>query len=100
MGSTQRAVKIVDGPPSGPNTTCRYLDMGEIATWFGVAPNTVASWRTRYLDTHPFPEPDVLVGRNPGNPGWAASRKDEIEAWEKARPGQGAGGGRPRKTRP
>ena len=76
------------------DTTYRYVDMVEIASWFGISHRAVANWRTRYADGHPFPEPDVLIGRTPG---WARDRKAEIETWEAARPGQGAGGGRPRK---
>lgn len=86
--------KIENGPPVSPDTTYRYVDMVEIADWFGITHRAVANWRTRYADTHPFPEPDVIIGRTPG---WSRERKSEIEAWAAGRPGQGAGGGRPSK---
>lgn len=70
--------------------TAGYLSMADVARELGVARNTVAVWRGRYPD---FPAPDVTVG---GAPGWLESRLDEIRAWRSARPGQGAGGGRPR----
>ncbi|GAB2790984.1 hypothetical protein GCM10027199_78810 [Amycolatopsis magusensis] len=78
---------------SEPEKTYRYVDMVEIGSWFGVGHRAVATWRSRYADSHPFPEPDVIVCRTPG---WAASREPEIRDWESQRPGQGAGGGRPR----
>lgn len=93
MGDGQR--KITDGPPAKPDTTHRYVDMVEIAGWFGISHRAVANWRTRYADTHPFPEPDVIVGRTPG---WSRKRRPEIETWAAGRPGPGAGGGRPRKS--
>jgi transposase len=68
--------------------------MVEIATWFGVSHRVIATWRTRYADDCPFPEPDAMTGRTPGR---ARGRREEIENWERRRPGQGAGGGRPRK---
>ena len=73
------------------NPAGRYLSQADIARELGVARHTVTVWRARYAD---FPEPDVLVG---GAPGWLAGRRGEIRAWLESRPGQGAGGGRPRK---
>ncbi|HWD81433.1 MAG TPA: hypothetical protein VG497_21205 [Kribbella sp.] len=87
--------KIADGPAAPSGTTFRYVDMVEIGTWFDVGHRAVATWRSRYADSHPFPEPDVVIGRTPG---WSLERKAEIERWEATRPGQGAGGGRPRKS--
>jgi hypothetical protein len=92
MSGSDREVK--DGPPGDPDTTLQYADMVEIASWFGITHRAVATWRTRYADTHPFPEPDVIIGRTPG---WARSRKREIQDWAASRPGPGVGGGRPRK---
>jgi hypothetical protein len=77
--------------------TTTYLDMAAIGEWFGVSAAAVSQWRTRYADTHPCPEPDVLVGRTPG---WSAERRPEWVAWHAARPGQGTGGGRPRAVKP
>jgi hypothetical protein len=69
----------------------KYLSQAEIASELGVAKNTVNMWRARYDD---FPPPDAHVGDSPG---WLADRLPEIRAWRDSRPGQGAGGGRPRK---
>jgi len=69
----------------------KYLSQADIARELGVARHTVNIWRTRYTD---FPEPDVVVGDAPG---WLADRLAEIRAWKDSRPGQGAGGGRPRR---
>jgi hypothetical protein len=92
VGHVER--EITDGPAAPAGTTHRYVDMVEIATWFNVSHRAVANWRSRYADSHPFPEPDVVIGRTPG---WSRDRKPEIELWEAARPGSGAGGGRPRR---
>ncbi|MGC7096770.1 hypothetical protein ACPZ19_19015 [Amycolatopsis lurida] len=92
-GEQQRALE--DGPASEPGKTLRYVDMVEIGNWFDVSHRTVATWRTRYADSHPFPEPDAIIGRTPG---WAREREGEIRAWERSRPGPGVGGGRPRKV--
>ena len=86
--------QVEDGPPSASDTIFKYVDMVEIGTWFSVGHRTVSTWRARYADTHPFPKPDVVIGRTPG---WAPGRRGEIRDWESARPGRGAGGGRPRK---
>ncbi len=48
--------KVEDGPPAELGTTYRYVDMVEIATWFGITHRAVANWRTRYAGPHPFPE--------------------------------------------
>jgi len=68
-----------------------YLSQADIARELGVARHTVTVWRSRYPD---FPKPDVTVG---GAPGWQRARLREIQAWMGSRPGQGTGGGRPRK---
>jgi len=67
-----------------------YLSQADVARELGVARNTVTVWRARYAD---FPAPDVTIGRAPG---WLPARLPEIRAWMGTRPGQGAGGGRPR----
>lgn len=74
-----------------------YRTTADIAELLGVTTDTIRVYRThskpggRY-ETHPFPEPDELVGRTPI---WQKTRDDEIRAWANARPGQGKGGGRP-----
>jgi len=69
-----------------------YMSQTDVARALGVARNTVTVWRARYPD---FPRPDATVG---GVPGWLPRRLAEIRAWRDSRPGQGAGGGRPRKN--
>jgi hypothetical protein len=44
---------------------------------------------------HPFPAPDGYHGKAPW---WRLERADEILTWRDTRPGQGAGGGRPRQS--
>lgn len=74
-----------------------YLTLADLAELLGVKTETISFYRAhskpgrRYAD-HPFPTEDRLFGRSPV---WAASRRDEIKAWDAGRPGQGAGGGRP-----
>ncbi|TDD24994.1 hypothetical protein E1287_37675 [Actinomadura sp. KC06] len=71
----------------------RYLDRASVGALFGVSAQAVAKWQDRHGD---FPAPDVHLGDR-DLPGWLPERADEIRAWHAARPGQGAGGGRPRK---
>ncbi len=92
---TANVVRVSDDVSSGEARTVTYLDMAAVGAWFGVSAATVAKWRARYADTHPCPEPDVMVGRTPG---WAVEREGEWRAWERGRAGQGVGGGRPRKS--
>ncbi|MDL4812794.1 helix-turn-helix domain-containing protein [Actinomadura opuntiae] len=72
----------------------QYMSAADIADLFGVNPGTVEKWRQRY-DT--FPEPDAVTGIGRPIAGWLPSREDELRAWHAFRPGQGAGGGRPRR---
>lgn len=71
-----------------PEST-RYNSAADLAALFGVKPGTIETWRARYED---FPEPDAYVGRYAG---WLPEREAELRTWEAARPGRGAGGGRP-----
>lgn len=64
------------------------LDSEGVAALLGVTRETVARYRTGGV----LPAPDVMLGRSPG---WYRST---IEAWRASRPGQGKGGGRPRKA--
>lgn len=79
-------------------TMAGYLSTSDLAKLLGIAPATVRFLRAqskpggRYA-ADPFPEPDLVVARSPA---WAEERVDEIAAWNARRPGQGAGGGRPR----
>ena len=81
-----------------------YLSAGDIADHFGVATNTVHSWRTRYGPGRPAdaiakapvcPQPDVYVGVGAPQAGWRQDRMPEWEAWRLSLPGSGAGGVRP-----
>ncbi len=71
-----------------------YLDYNGVGAWFDVTGAQISRWRSRYKDTHPCPEPDAMTGRTPG---WLPNREAEWRTWEDTRPGQGMGGGRPRK---
>lgn len=72
-----------------PGMTSSYISTADIAHEFGVTRQTVQYWR-RSLS---FPKPDATTGNVPG---WLPERMTEIKAWRANRPGQGAGGGRPR----
>lgn len=73
----------------------KYLGQAGIARELGVTRQAVAKWRATFAEgDHPFPKPDVWID---GVPGWLPDRVAEIRAWSESRPGQGSGGGRPRK---
>jgi hypothetical protein len=85
----------------------RYWSVTEIGELFGVSGHTVDVWRRRYglnrtaaeiAKAPTFPEPDMVLGVSRPNAGWLPEREAELRAWHAARPGQGAGGGRPRKA--
>ena len=78
--------------------TGHYLGMADIARQLGVTASAVTTWRSRYRDTPtPFPAPDVEIGLDRSIPGWRPGRMKEIRRWRDTLPGQGAGGGRPRR---
>jgi len=88
----ERKPKFVSKRKGAPDTKVRPdkgdLTETEIAHKMGVKPNTITSYKARgYLDA-----PDKKEGRHP-----LYSRRHE-ERWESSRPGQGVGGGRPKKT--
>ncbi|GAB3437448.1 hypothetical protein [Actinophytocola sediminis] len=66
-----------------------YVGAATVAGWFGVSRSTVAKWRERY----DCPAPSVTID---GVPGWPQSSEAAWRRWHARRPGQGAGGGRPR----
>lgn len=74
-------------------TESTYISTAGIAREFGVTRQTVQHWRRNPT----FPEPDAVTGDVPG---WLPGRMAEIKEWHARRPGQGAGGGRPRKNPP
>lgn len=76
-----------------------YLAVSDIADHFGVAANTVHSWRTRYRPGRSLEEtgkapncplPDVIVGRGHPQAGWREDRMPEWERWRASLPRQGA----------
>lgn len=70
----------------------RYLSTAEVGALFGVSASAVSNWRKRFDDC---PEPDVMVGAVAG---WSPESESEWRRWHAARPGQGVGGGRPRRV--
>lgn len=70
-----------------------YLSIADIGRELGVSASTAAGWLSRYPGT---PEADVTVGLTHPAKGWRRDRLPEWKAWKDARPGRGAGGGRPR----
>lgn len=73
-----------------PDMTISYISTADIGREFGVTRQTVQYWRR----DPGFPQPDVIVGDAPG---WLPARMAAIKAWHARRPGQGAGGGRPKR---
>lgn len=89
-----------EGPP--------VLDRTAVAEILGVQPKSVSQYlvesrpadpevgrRAGRYATHPFPAPDGYIGKGPY---WRLERAAEIRTWAASRPGQGVGGGRPRKS--
>lgn len=68
--------------------TDQLLDRAAVAALVGIHPDSIS----RYLARGGFPPPDARFGRSP------AWREQTIRDWLAARPGQGVGGGRPRKN--
>lgn len=75
------------GPTIKPKTVSQYLAESKPS----VGPT---GRKGRYAD-HPFPAPDKRMGKSPT---WLRERAAEIIEWRDSRPGQGAGGGRPRQS--
>lgn len=82
-----------------------YLSVADLADHFGVAANTVHTWRARYRPGRSLeetakapvpPQPDVYVGVGKPQAGWRQDRIGEWDEWRTKLPGQGAGSGRPR----
>jgi hypothetical protein len=66
------------------------MTVEDIAETLGVQVGSVR----QYLTRGEAPAPDGYLGRTPW---W---RPETVDAWLTSRPGQGAGGGRPRKEKP
>ena len=66
-------------------STARYLSLKEVGERIGSSNPAARGYH--------LPEPDALIGTTRG---WLP---ETIDAWNAARPGRGAGGGRPRKNR-
>lgn len=81
-----------------PVTGTEYLDLTGIAAAAGITPDSARTYHTRAVANRrsgspkpgDLPEPDITIA---GRPAW---RADTIQTWMANRPGQGAGGGRPR----
>lgn len=65
-----------------------YLSLADIAERLGIGASTVRTYRSQGR----LPEPDAMTGPTPG---WLPAT---IDRWLEQRPGQGVGGGRPRKV--
>lgn len=76
-----------------PDPDADYWTMADIAEYLGVKLRSVHTYRLRGQKGEPggLPQEDKVLGRTPV---WKPAT---ILGWE--RPGQGAGGGRPRKDR-
>lgn len=82
-------------------SAARYLGQAAIARELGVERHLINRWRYRYRDSPtPFPAPDAIVDESDGRdvPAWLPESIDAIRAWRASLPGQGKGGGRPRKV--
>ncbi len=73
-----------------------YWTVSDIAKLFNVAPKTVNVWRLRYgpdrtdeqiARTPSCPQPDIILGTERPEAGWAPERAAEWIAWEASRPG-------------
>ncbi len=77
------------------------LNRQAVADLIGVKAKTISQYLVesrgegRYAG-HPFPPPDGYIGKGPW---WRKERAGEIKTWAEKRPGQGVGGGRPRRTK-
>jgi cobalamin biosynthesis protein CobD/CbiB len=88
-----------DAQDAQSDKTADWWTMADIAAHLGVKLRSVHTYRLRGVEARKegnpdpggLPEPDNMVGRTPV---W---RPATIIAWAAARPGQGVGGGRPRK---
>lgn len=82
-----------------PGLNGTLLSIAEIATRFGLAAATVRTYNGQAAQRrragkprpHDFPAAAWRVGNSP------VFRLSEVDDWYNHRPGQGAGGGRPRK---
>lgn len=73
-----------------PGDAVVYLAVSDLADHFGVAANTVHSWRTRYRPGRSLaeaarvpacPQPDVVVGLKHPQAGWLRERLAEWDEW-------------------
>lgn len=63
--------------------TIKYLSVTDVAKRLDISTAAASAYK--------LPQPDALIGRTRG---WLP---ETIDRWNKARPGRGVGGGRPRK---
>lgn len=75
----------------------RCAGIAGVAVWLSMTPAALA----KAMDRHPgWPAEDARIEQQrPGRDylGWLPSRRPEWDAWKASLPGQGKGGGRPRK---
>jgi hypothetical protein len=77
----------------------RYLSVAGIAVELGIKPATLTQKAWRHHGTHPVPAHDAEISHGYGpDKGWLPSSLPAWRAWLESLPGQGAGGGRPRKS--
>lgn len=94
---TPRSEKLVQQATALLAKGSPTLSQEELGTLLGVDATTVSKWRTRSkpggsMAAHPFPTADNDPARFAI---WMVTRVPELFAWQAARPGRGAGGGRP-----
>lgn len=68
-----------------PEQPRELLGTADIGRRYGVSGETVAQWRKRFRDVHPFPVPDVEVTSGGGGKiaGWSPERLPEIDSWKR-----------------
>lgn len=75
----------------------RCAGIAGVAAWLSMTPAALA----KAMDRNPgWPAEDATIEQQRGSHpyrGWLPDRRPEWEAWKAALPGQGKGGGRPRK---
>jgi predicted DNA-binding transcriptional regulator AlpA len=81
---------VIMSEPGVIVNTDDLLDRAGVADYIGVKPTTIST----YLYEGVMPEPAVRLGRT-RRPVWT---RQQIDEWVASRPGQGAGGGRPKKA--
>ena len=84
---------------NAPRKPVRYLRIAGVAEQLGTSPGALFQLMSRHAGW-PQEDAEFVPGRH-GKPerGWLPERLPEWKTWKASLPGQGAGGGRPRKPR-